>query len=100
MVSTAGDGKLSTGCSGVAGARRLLTLLITESVKEDSPFCLTCARCAGARATSGCAWSSQHLQGHLAHKKTHPPRTIPQAYAYAPVGFLGGWAFFMGEVSS
>ena len=67
MVSTAGDGKLSTGCSGVAGARRLLTLLIAESVKEDSPFCLTCARCAGEQLFAA-------RGAHSAYKGTSPIR--------------------------
>jgi len=39
----------------------------------------------------GCA--SLCIQGYLTHKKTHPPRTLPQAYAQGPRGFLGGWAF-------
>ena len=34
----------------------------------------------------------KHLHGYLAHKKTNPPRTLPQAYAYGPSGVLGGWA--------
>ena len=28
-------------------------------------------------------------QGYLAHKKTHPPRTLP--YALGPMGVPGGW---------
>ena len=34
------------------------------------------------------------VQGFLAHKKTHPPRTLPQAYAHGHRGVLGVWAFF------
>ena len=30
---------------------------------------------------------------YLAYKKTHPPRTLPYAYAYGPRGVLGEWAF-------
>ena len=38
--------------------------------------------------------TSQRLL-HLppAHKKTHPPRTLPQAYAYGHRVVLGRWAF-------
>ena len=36
------------------------------------------------------------LQGYLTYKKTHPPRTLPYAYAQGPGGVLGGWAFFNG----
>ena len=32
------------------------------------------------------------VQGYLTDKKTHPPRTLPQAYAWGPRGVLGGWA--------
>ena len=37
------------------------------------------------------------VQGYLAHKKTHPPRTLPQAYAQGPNGVLGKWAFSYGR---
>ena len=33
------------------------------------------------------------IQVYLAHKKPHPPRTLPWAYAEGPRGVLGGWAF-------
>ena len=33
---------------------------------------------------------SSALQGYLAHKKTHPPRTLPKAYTSGPKGVLGG----------
>ena len=39
------------------------------------------------------AIQSPRLQGQLAHKKTHPPRTLPKAYAQGPRVVLGGWAF-------
>ena len=32
------------------------------------------------------------LQGYLTYKKTHPPRTLPEAYAQGPTVFLGGGA--------
>ena len=35
--------------------------------------------------------------GVLAHKKTHRPRTVPQAYASGPRGVLGEWAFSYGR---
>ena len=35
------------------------------------------------------------LQGYLAHEKTHPARTLPQAYAQ---GHRGGGRFLMSEV--
>jgi hypothetical protein len=38
------------------------------------------------------------LQGHLAHKKTFPRRTLPQSYAQGPVVILGGWVLLMSEV--
>ena len=38
------------------------------------------------------AIQSPRLQGQLAHKKTHPPKTLPQAYAQGPRVVLGGWA--------
>ena len=36
-----------------------------------------------------------HLQGYLAHKKTHFPRTLTKAYASGPRGFLGGGGVFL-----
>ena len=36
--------------------------------------------------------TSPGLQGYLTYKKTHTPRTLPQAYAWGPRGVLGGWA--------
>ena len=38
------------------------------------------------------------LQGYLTDKKTPTPGTLPKAYAYGPVGVLGGGRFLMGEV--
>ena len=39
------------------------------------------------------------LWGYLTHKKTQPPRTLPQAYALGPRGVLEGVGrFLMGEV--
>ena len=45
-----------------------------------------------------------HVQKYLTYKKTHPPRTLPQApktlpqaYAQGPRGVLGGWAFSHGR---
>ena len=35
----------------------------------------------------------ESVRGYLAHMKTQPPRTLPQAYARGPRGILGGWAF-------
>ena len=35
-------------------------------------------------------------KGYLAHKKTHPPRTLPWAYAQGLSGISGGWAFSYG----
>ena len=32
------------------------------------------------------------VQGYLTYKTTHPPGTLPQAFAEGPRGFLGGWA--------
>ena len=32
------------------------------------------------------------VRGHLAHKKTPPPRTLQYDHAWGPVGFLGRWA--------
>ena len=40
---------------------------------------------------------SVHVEGYLACKKMHPPRTLPQAYGQGPRGFLGGWAFSYGR---
>ena len=37
-------------------------------------------------------WVVEGLQGYLAHKKPHPPRTLPKAHAQGPRGVLGGWA--------
>jgi hypothetical protein len=37
------------------------------------------------------------LQGYLTHKKKHPPRTLPQAYALGHKGVLEGWAFSYGR---
>ena len=36
-------------------------------------------------------------QGYLTYKKTHPPRTLPQAYAKGAKGVLGVGLFRMGE---
>ena len=36
---------------------------------------------------------SDVVQGYLAHKKLHPPRTLQQDHAVGPTGVLGGWAF-------
>ena len=33
------------------------------------------------------------LQGYLAHRKTHPPRTLPYAYALGHGGILRGGRF-------
>ena len=33
------------------------------------------------------------LQGYLTYKKPHPPRTLPEAYAWVPRGVLEGQAF-------
>ena len=33
------------------------------------------------------------FQGYLTRKETHPPRTLPSAYASSPRGVRGGWAF-------
>ena len=38
------------------------------------------------------------LQGHLAHKKQQPPRTLQQAHAYGPSVVLGGSQFLMSKV--
>ena len=38
------------------------------------------------------------LQGYLAHKKLHPPRTLQQEYAEGPMVVLGGGGFVMSEV--
>ena len=40
-------------------------------------------------------WS---IQGHLAYKKPHHPRTLQSAYAQGPVVVLGGGHFLMSEV--
>jgi hypothetical protein len=32
------------------------------------------------------------IQGYITYKKTHPPRTLPLAYAQGPRRVLGGWA--------
>jgi hypothetical protein len=37
------------------------------------------------------------LQGYLAHQKSHPPRTLPYAYAQGPREVLGEGAFFYGR---
>ena len=33
------------------------------------------------------------LQRYLTYKRTHPLRTLPQAYAWGRRGVMGGWAF-------
>ena len=38
------------------------------------------------------------LQGYLVYKKTHPPRTLQQDYAYGPMAVLGGGRFLMGKL--
>ena len=38
------------------------------------------------------------IQGHLAHKKVHPPRTLQQACDWSPTVMSGGGQFRMGEV--
>jgi len=37
------------------------------------------------------------VQGYLAHKKPHPPRTLQQDYAYGPTAVLGVGAFSYGR---
>ena len=37
--------------------------------------------------------ATDRVQGYLAYKKTHPPRTLPQAYCSS-----GGGRFLMGEI--
>ena len=32
------------------------------------------------------------MQGHLAHNKQRPPRTLQKDHAYGPRSGLGGWA--------
>ena len=34
------------------------------------------------------------VQGYLTGEKSHPPRTLPYAYAQGLMGGIGGWAFF------
>ena len=38
------------------------------------------------------------LQGYLAHKKQHPPRTPQKPSAQGPMVILWGWVFLMSEV--
>ena len=38
------------------------------------------------------------IQGYLAHKKPHPPRTLQSAYISGPLVVLGGGLFLMSEV--
>ena len=38
------------------------------------------------------------VQGCLAHKKPHPPRTLQYDYAYGPTPVPGGGRFLMSEV--
>ena len=38
------------------------------------------------------------LQGYFAHKKMHPPRTLPLAYDLGPRVVLEVGVFLMGEV--
>ena len=49
-------------------------------------------------ASRGIAEQKRSIQGYLTYKKTHPPRTLPQAYAWGPRGILGGGRFLMSEV--
>ena len=42
--------------------------------------------------------NERNLQEYLAHKKTYPPRILPQAYAQGPVAVLGGAWFLMSEI--
>ena len=41
-----------------------------------------------------------HILGYLAHKKTPPPRTLQQAYAYGPMMVVGGGAASDGRGTS
>ena len=41
---------------------------------------------------------SEVPQGHLAHKKEPPPRTLQYDYAQGPMVVLGGGLFLMSEV--
>ena len=40
------------------------------------------------------------LQRYLTYKRTHPLRTLPQAYAWGRKGVMGGWAFPHGRGTS
>ena len=48
-------------------------------------------------ATSGI--HTVHVQWYLADKKTHLPRTLPQAFAWGPMVVLGVEHFLVGEVT-
>ena len=55
---------------------------------------------AGSQVLDSCdpAISAAEVQGHLAHKKVPPPRTLHQAYAQGPVVVLGEGLFLVSEV--
>ena len=50
-------------------------------------------RCFARRAFQRSACRGWCVQGHLTHKQTHPPRTLPQVCASGPRVVLGGVAF-------
>jgi len=53
-------------------------------------------RAVAALQSGGAALGRVHsprVQGYLAHKKTHPPGTLPLACAKGPREVLGGWVF-------
>ena len=44
------------------------------------------------------AWGfDQFVQGYLTHKKLHPPRTLPYAYAWGHRRVIGGWVVSYGR---
>ena len=42
--------------------------------------------------------TSRTIQGHLAHEKQPPRRTLQEDQAQGPMVILGGWVFRMSEV--
>jgi len=56
-------------------SKRLVQALGVDGVQADAP-----------------AGAAEALQGYLAHKKTPPPRTLQEPYAWGPMVVLGGGA--------
>jgi len=69
-------------------------------MSEVPLYMLIRASLALLHAAVNCRVAAAHVQGYLAHKKPHHPRTLNWAYAQGPMVVLGGGGLvLMSEVT-